>query len=166
MGLLRIVSSNMGKVIFRSVLVCFLFTTTTCCPFNWVDGSTVDMGCIYLNNRFAFNWEEAYGYCNNEDSSLIEIRTEEQMIFLTDRLYELEQYYDKTSWWIGASDLGREGRWIWMDSLSPVESFVWHKAYPNGGVTENCLYLNSGGKYEGYDNPCSVRYFPICQKHI
>ena len=135
------------------------------CPADWVDATSMDLGCLLFNSTTAYTWEKAYGYCRSvENASLIDILTEEQLDFVRLKLYDLEEQNGKELWWTGATDLGREGQWTWMGGLTPVSEFIWRAGYPNGGVTENCLYLNSGGSYEGYDNPCSILYHPICMK--
>ena len=137
------------------------------CPISWVQADLVNLGCLLFNSTTAYTWEKAYGYCQSvENASLVEILTGEQLQFIQMELYVLEEQEGKNLWWTGATDLGREGHWIWMGSLTPVDEFVWRSGYPSGGVTENCLYLNSGGSYEGYDNPCSILYYPICQKML
>ena len=69
-------------------------------------------------------------------------------------------------WWIGGNDLGWEGNWTWIKSKQPVGDFVWHSGQPASGIKGNCLVLNYGASYEGYDASCTNSYYPICQLNI
>merc|ERR1711892_40189 len=144
-----------------------LSDTEDTCPPGWLDGVAMDMGCLLFNTTTAYTWEEAYGFCKtSHNAALVEILTEDQFDFIRLELYDLEEVEGKTLWWTGAMDLGREGEWVWVGSLAHVGEFIWREGHPNGGVTDNCMYLNSGGSYEAYDNPCNIQYFPLCQKML
>ena len=51
------------------------------CPHNWVDATFVDLGCL--------PWEQANIYCHEENATLIEILTEEQLDFVRMELFSL-----------------------------------------------------------------------------
>ena len=54
----------------------------------WVQANLVDMGCLLLNSTTTYTWEQAYLYClEEENASLVEIQTEEQVDFLKMELY-------------------------------------------------------------------------------
>ena len=133
------------------------------CPNGWVQATFVNLGCLLFNSTVSYTWEEAYKYCyENENATLVEFMTEEQMDFLWMEMNVLAEHESMHHWWSGASDLGREGEWIWMNSLYPVPDFAWSPAQPNGGIRENCMYLYpsyAGGE----DNTCLAGYYPICQ---
>ena len=78
--------------------------------------------------------EEADQYCQGvEKATLLEIDTQEQLDF-----FQMERFVIEGE---GGTDRGREGDWIWMKSLQPVADFVWWQTQPNGGLSENCMYI-------------------------
>ena len=123
--------------------------------------SIVLQGCIYDNHAAMeqMTQEEAYIFCNNIDSRarLMEIHYEEEMQYLkaiTDR----EGAY---AFWLGGTDLGFEGLWIWENSREPVGDFVWADGQPDDGITHNCMAWGTGDV--AFDNPCTYKYYPLCQ---
>merc|ERR1711962_582368 len=122
------------------------------------------MGCLLFNSSTAYTWDNAYEYCYKQGGKLVEIRSAQQMEFLTNSLKQLETYGTKHHWWTAGTDFGHEGRWIWSSSLSNVDSYVWHSGDPNGGMTQNCLLLDSGFSYKGNDWDCAKSYMPICRR--
>ena len=60
------------------------------CPDGWVDGSLVDMGCLYFNLTEPMTWLESLDSCQigNENASAVEIISAEVEIhFLLPNLY-------------------------------------------------------------------------------
>ena len=71
---------------------------------------------------------------------------------------------EEGGWWLGGTDLGREGRWLYISSLTPVPPQLWSQegGQPNEGVEANCLYMRRG--HGGlYDFICDSHQFPVCQ---
>merc|ERR1719186_8260 len=132
------------------------------CPVNWVEASEVGMGCLLFNRETTYSWEEANGYCQTEErASLVEIQTEDQFEFLKMELISLDE--DSRHWWTAGTDAGREGKWYWSGSLTPVGHFVWNGGDPDEGIKANCLALWPQEFYDGVDEQCTGQYFPICQ---
>ena len=102
------------------------------CPDKWYDASFVDMGCLFFNNTAAVTWEEANVICHKySNSSLVEIHSEMQMNFLKMQLDEIASAEDVSRlWWTAGTDIGFEGQWIWITSLTKVEDYVWHPGHP------------------------------------
>merc|ERR1712002_89299 len=133
------------------------------CPAHWLDtglfGGT--MGCLLFNSSKSYTWDKANEYCFNQGGELVEIRQPQEMEFVINYLQQIET---KGDWWTAGIDAGREGRWIWPSSWSPVESYVWHPGQPNSGANANCLKLQDAYSYHGDDDNCAASYMPICQK--
>ena len=72
------------------MLFCFSLATVKAvdCPNGWVDGSSVEMGCLGYYSNYFINWTEAQDYCNNlpHDSHLVEIKNQDQQDFLVSLL--------------------------------------------------------------------------------
>ena len=97
----------------------------------------------------------------------MQIDSEAQLDFVRSVLGSLEDNGVLTSWWTGATDIGREGNYYWAGSLDPVEDFMWSPGEPNAGADANCLILYPGWGYLGNDVGCVTykgRRSFICQK--
>ena len=67
-------------------------------------------------------------------------------------------------WWTSGTDMGREGRYVWMGSLQAVGDFIWFQNEPAGGKDKNCLCLSSVHSYYADDCSCELSTRVICQK--
>ena len=135
------------------------------CPHSWVDANWMQLGCLLFSSSTGYGFEDASNYCQENNATLIEIQTEAQREFITMELYALEAHEDKRRWWTAGTDLGVEGRWVWMISLTPVGSFMWMETQPNNGLEGNCLYLYPNNDYLGADDDCRSLHYPICQSN-
>merc|ERR1712098_804176 len=166
MGILKMLPS---KSLLLSLLI--LLTRTdgdqlvadTVCPPGWLDAGYAGLGCLWFSHGSPVTWEEANRYCQEQSSqgALLEIKTEEQIIFLKLYLQANEDSYKY--WWVGATDTGREGCWFWISSLDPVDRLVWSASAPTNNLGQNCLTLDPTTLYEGVDLPCAAKSFPLCQ---
>merc|ERR1739845_214047 len=75
----------------------------------------------------------------------------------------LEAMNGEKNWWTGGTDLGLEGEWYWIRSRETVGDYVWYSSEPDQLETYNCLLLQYGYGYLGFDQPCTSAYYPICQ---
>ena len=102
------------------------------------------MGCLYFNSTTKVMWEEATSYCQSDEmnASLVEIWTELQLDFVISELMFLAQNGIDDDWWIGATDLGREGQWYWAHSLATGGDFIWN-SIPSHTVYANCALLEN-----------------------
>merc|ERR1711892_444494 len=137
------------------------------CAAPWVQGTYVGLGCLLFNTTKEYTWEDAMAYCQDENSTLLEIQFQEQLEFM---LMELDALTDMEGaahdWWIGATDLGKEGRWMWLQSLSSVPDFLWESDFPTQSNKYNCMYLNDAYHYAAVDTSCQATNYPICQKQL
>merc|ERR1711872_607490 len=115
------------------------------CPPHWIQATWVDMGCLLFNSTTPLTTHEASSYCQKQENAiLVEIQTEEQLDFLIMQLTALEGHGGKKSWHTGGTDFGREGRWYWSSSLTPVGDFVWRSSEPTTDTRYNCMLLYYG----------------------
>ena len=63
---------------------------------------------------------------------------------------------------MGATDIGSEGAWKWIDSGNPVPDFAWYINDPNGGIDANCFYWHYSF-LAGADDSCTSYKYPLCQ---
>ena len=135
------------------------------CPDKWVDATFVDLGCLYFNTTEPLTWDDASSMCQMvSNATLVEIKTETQMEFIQMELMVIEDHeHSHFYWWTAATDVGINGRWFWIASLTAVEDFVWDSSYPSSQANYNCMQLHYSRGYLGYNQPCDQNEFPICQ---
>ena len=81
------------------------------CPDEWINATPSGLGCIYFNSTAGATWEEASSWCQHPDNnaSLLEIWSELQFDFVRSELMFLQDNGVDGDWWVGGTDLGREG---------------------------------------------------------
>merc|ERR1711892_72599 len=135
------------------------------CPDKWVQATFVNMGCLLFNATTSYHMEQANVYCQEQNASLVEIQTEEQLEFLQMEISVVDELAGSNIyWWTAATDMGTEGNWIWIRSLTHVSEWIWSPGEPNQGMKNNCMiFYQIGGSYFGVDCPCIYEnVYPIC----
>ena len=135
--------------------VLLLDADTKVCPKNWIDATSVDMGCLHINTNSKGTWDDAQSFresIENQKAFLVEILTEDQMDFLAK---ELDTINAADKYWTGGTDEGSEGQWYWATSLKEMGDFVLASGQPNGGHSNNCVGLWPGLNFLGGDDDCS-----------
>merc|ERR1712012_514684 len=139
-----------------SILLLSAIVVSGACPDHRLDVSFMEMGCLFFNNTAAVDWEEANVVCKlTPNATLVDIQSEMQMGFLQMELDMVEGIEGAAhSWWTAGTDVGIEGQWFWVTTLTEVGDFVWHSGEPTVTTAGNCLYLVSSWGYEGGDMNC------------
>merc|ERR1719481_1199740 len=143
-------------IIFSFIIVdCTVFgqneNENCACPSDWVDATFFGLGCLFTNHTSSgsMSWQDAYIYCYNLDSRarLLEIYNEDDMIYITALLGQ--EYQGSIYFWLGGTDIGHEGTWIWESSMEAVADFVWEENHPREAITLNCMYwYHNSGYYD------------------
>ncbi|XP_067911710.1 CD209 antigen-like protein E isoform X2 [Heterodontus francisci] len=123
------------------------------CPENWM----IFAGKCYFFSLVKVNFENARRACQSNQSNLVVINNRIEQDFLANRAES--QFY-----WIGLTDLIKEGEWCWVDdtSYSSSTSF-WKPGQPdNHQKGEHCAHLIAKGQWN--DNYCTREYKYICEK--
>merc|ERR1719452_327045 len=77
------------------------------CPAAWTQATWVGMGCLLFNSTATYTAEQAIVYCQQaENSTLVELQTEEQLEFLQMELIALEAHEGTRRWWTSGTDMG------------------------------------------------------------
>merc|ERR1711962_808936 len=141
-----------------SILLLSAITVSGTCPDHWLDASFMEMGCLFFNNTAAVDWEEANVVCKlTPNATLVDIQSEMQMGFLQMELNMVEGIEGaKHSWWTAGTDVGMEGQWFWVTTLTEVGEFVWKSGQPDQDTRYNCLCLYYEWGYEGGDYNCET----------
>jgi len=147
-------------------------TKTIDCPSGWVNAH--EDGCFkFLGDEINATWFEAMVACEQVGGYLVEPKNQRQMEFLTG-LVELEtEFYGPRRWWLGLSDTGHEGTWVWTHSYQEVSETFWGSGSPSNQVGNNLdcaiALLEDPGKLAWYDISCEEKNSttaPICQRDI
>ena len=86
--------------IFIGLLFLNIGNADALCPEPWVDGSSVGLGCLLFNSSLALTWDEANNFCQfTSNATLLEILTEEQLIFTQLELTRLADEEGGRNWW-------------------------------------------------------------------
>jgi len=122
----------------------------------------------YLGMFFKANWFRAAQYCRFHGMHLASLDSAVEQQELEDHIKSLglgDQHF-----WTSGSDLGEEGKFIWMATGKAVSYTHWNAGEPNNyeydnGEKEHCLEMwDRDGKGLGWnDTPCSFETFFICQ---
>jgi len=162
-----VVSATMGGETTTTVRAETTTTTTNYppngCPTGWVDSQ--DRGCFLFHYTQADNWFEAQHECERVGGFLAEPKTYEQATLLTSLALLEESIIGVNSWWIGLSDLGHDGRWLWQHSVSDLEFSNWAPGYPTNQFGADCVLMSLADNFAWTDRDCiQARASPICQR--
>lgn len=140
----------------------------TCCLVStgseWLRAGKVS----YLAVPLKKTWPDALAHCQGLGSNitLASIQSQAQqnvLAVLTAALDATERF------WIGASDIARDGTWVWTDG-TVLDYANWNTNEPNGGSHENCALLLRGDftgsaeikRRKWNDAKCTIPKFFLC----
>ncbi|XP_065368714.1 perlucin-like protein [Calliphora vicina] len=108
------------------------------------------------------NWYTAVEICNSQNKVIASITSAEENRKLYNALYKKRLLHSRFAFWLGATELGHNGRWSWINTGRPLLYTNWAASEPNNGINkEHCLQLLSDGKWNDYD--CDSRHRVVCQ---
>ena len=142
------------------------------CNKDWEDADNVSLGYLWIEKSQKMNYTDAKSFCENKNANLIEIESQQQMDFITEKLTTvgISMQSQDIFWWGGATDEEEEGTWKWTQSGATFDSssFVWAVGQPDnahGGVEHYFCFWNKEG-YLGNDCGGSLETFPLCQRKM
>lgn len=138
-------------------------------------GSKFSMPLAHLGNKkyylgmfFKANWFRSAQYCRFHGMHLASLDSAEEQRQLEEHIKGLslgDQHF-----WTSGSDLGEEGKFIWMGTGKAISYTNWNAGEPNNfeydnGEKEHCLEMwdRDGKGLAWNDTPCSFETFFICQ---
>merc|ERR1719450_1412244 len=142
------------------------------CPDGWIFEGTA---CFYFNTdklKMNLTWVSAQSECENIGGHLAEPTTEKIQKFLYSEVTFIDAIGQHTDWWIGLSDISREGNWYWLYNQTALNFSSWRMGSPNSKFPnlDDCAILYSvDHSYDWLDVNCedpnqSVPTSFICQK--
>ncbi|ODN02789.1 Perlucin-like protein [Orchesella cincta] len=118
-------------------------------------------GKQYVGYNLYMSFIDFIEHCHKLGLQPANVLTKEENDVLT--TYLDGNFADPKYFWLGGADIGREGRYYWIASLSEFTFTSWGPGYPNGGRDENCatIYGGDGSWYDQYCTNDGVQ--PLCQ---
>ncbi|XP_052692574.1 CD209 antigen-like protein C isoform X1 [Crassostrea angulata] len=128
---------------------------------NYLKDWTSFMNSEYWLGREEATWNDAQASCKAADSKLVEIESEAEDVFVRALAMKLTG-----SVWLGGTDFGVEGRWVWESDRSAFLYSAWNtaKEQPNNYFKQNCLRLSHINNLTWYDQNCDITYQYICER--
>jgi len=124
-------------------------------------------GCFLFHFTQKLAWREAQEECERLGGFLAEVKSEEQATLLTSLAFVEEAVVGMHAWWIGLTDQGHEGRWIWQHSVEDALYTNWAPSYPrNTNNGNDCVVMDSKDIFEWSDVDCGgFLASPVCQRY-
>ncbi|CAG2230830.1 unnamed protein product [Mytilus edulis] len=114
----------------------------------------LEMKCVNLEMRSL--------HCRALHAALLEIPDAETNEFVKGHLKSRDGVTN-TIYFIGATDIAKEGNWEWNGSKTPLVFTDWgHRQPDHLNHTENCLALRHAEGFKWHDYPCHDHHRFIC----
>jgi len=133
------------------------------CVLPWIQPGN-DSPCYAVSTE-ELNFYNADKFCKTHGGFLAEPRTQEET-----NLIELFVKPDK-NYWIGLTDIGEEGAFVWGSDFSAPDYTNWYPGQPDDYYdNEDCVNLHSIFGLQWDDDICStsswdsIGYHALCQK--
>ncbi|KAI5935533.1 C-type lectin domain family 17, member A isoform X1 [Manis javanica] len=139
--------TNQSLVELRGLLDCARIT----CPEGWLSFE----GKCYYFSQSPKSWYEARMFCQENYSHLVIISSFAEQNFVA------KAHGSPRVYWLGLSDINREGDWRWLDG-SPVTLSFWGPEEPNNIQDEDCASMDKGGTWN--DLSCDKTTYWICER--
>ncbi|XP_062604171.1 perlucin-like protein [Saccostrea cucullata] len=119
--------------------------------------------CYFLSHRQT-SWHDAKLQCESNGAFLADINSAEENTWITGKLMDSQVWPDNVKYaWLGASDIDKEGVFIWSEMNSTLNFTNWDQEEPNDLRGEDCMAIIPGtGLWN--DLACSSNCSYICKK--
>ncbi|XP_017058819.1 C-type lectin domain family 4 member K-like [Drosophila ficusphila] len=110
---------------------------------------------IYVESKNPRNWEQAEAFCRGINGHLITIQNDSELSALNEKLKR------STSYWLGITDVAKEGEFVSVASGKPPAFLKWFSSQPdNYNGNQNCVVLNDS---KMWDSDCSYLKLFVCE---
>merc|ERR1712037_371786 len=122
------------------------------CPSGWVDANP---GCFRLEFNSSLTRHDALLLCESVGGFLAEPKNQDQVDMLAG-LAQLEfDILGLDSWWIGLTDQGHEGRWVWEHSFTEADFTDWADGFPTAeDNVADCAVMSHDQGWKWVDMAC------------
>ncbi|XP_010589219.1 C-type lectin domain family 4 member A-like [Loxodonta africana] len=137
-----------------SSFIAFIRNGWGCCPENWMVSNT---SCYFISSE-AKTWAESEKNCTGMGAHLLVINTEEEQLFITQKLDRKSAYY------MGLSEPKWMYQWQWVDQSSyKINITFWHPGESNNHK-EHCVFISFlNGKWGWNAASCDMPQKSICE---
>jgi len=119
---------------------------------------TVDEDVFHLC-EWRMSWSEARDFCESKHLRLASFQNESQ----SSTVFEAANKLDDNLWWIGASDLAREGTWNWTSGRTLAWS-NWDSGQPSDEQCgQDCAALDGVDGGQWVDEHCEQHFPFVCR---
>ncbi|CAL4139918.1 unnamed protein product [Meganyctiphanes norvegica] len=130
-------------------------------PFKWVGED-----CLYFNYRKQIDFYTSLWLCRSLTGYMAEPTNRDVLLKYMEENYK--ELPVRTHFFLGASDIKKEGQWTWESSKGKVDPSIWSEK-PMREDGENCMAViyNGDGKFKINDEPCDNNFngYTICEQH-
>jgi len=136
------------------------------CPDGWIESLE---GCfLFHHTANIMTWREAQEECEKLGGFLAEIGSQEEQTFLMSIATLEEELIGTAEWYIGLSDQGHEGRWMWQHSATDPMYTSWAVGQPdNQNIYNDCAFMDSEQDYQWVAGHCDVAGAkPLCKRDV
>ncbi|EJY57930.1 AAEL017265-PA [Aedes aegypti] len=167
----------MKIIILLLFVVCCMLATHFCSPIIEEDDfSSFASPCLqpptnfkkryFVHNNIHVTFLEAWRQCQAIGLRLATITSEEDSKLMQETIANSTN--TKGPWYIGGTDLGNEGHFVWISTNKPVGHMTGYFNYSpgqpdNAGGSENCLEIGRWGGVVWNDVPCDAKLRYICE---
>ncbi|XP_053376401.1 CD209 antigen-like protein E [Mercenaria mercenaria] len=105
------------------------------------------------------DWESAKATCDGMGLHLVDIKYQEEQLFITDNIV-----HDYDCYWTGGRR--RNDKLVWLDGtdIAASNGWNWGNNQPsNYGGSQNCITLKDYNGYKWNDKSCSDQCYVICE---
>ncbi|XP_029991394.1 CD209 antigen-like isoform X1 [Sphaeramia orbicularis] len=126
------------------------------CPSGW---RKFQFSCYYISTSKK-KWKQSRDFCKGKGAHLAIITSQEEMNFING-LFQSDKEV-----WIGLTDEGVEGHWVWVDR-TPLTTAFWGKGQPNSfdGRNQDCVefWHKDSGVGDWNDEDCNIEQYFLCE---
>jgi len=136
------------------------------CPDGWIESLE---GCfLFHHSANIMTWREAQEECEKLGGFLAEIGSQEEQTFLMSIATLEEELIGTAEWYIGLSDQGHEGRWMWQHSATDPVYTSWAVDQPdNQNIYDDCAFMDSEQDYQWVAGHCDIAVAkPLCKRDV
>ena len=114
---------------------------------------------IHLYATFELSYSSLLQFCAGTGGWLAEILSAEEQSSINQILQHGKRY------WIGLTDSGVEGQFVWQHSSRPLDWADWSAGNPDNTNNQDCVNVGHGPDFKWDDDNCYDNYalYALCQ---